>query len=264
MVGHIMPPSVPPGGWPGGYPDSDYRLDPNDGLVMPPMGERLFLGDVEKARYERGRRLWFTPHYLPHTIIVTMMRERTRQRADVVSTCPAFFRLGRNETAHVDAKVMAWRRAWIAEDSRRGQSAGEKAALARLGGYDYGDRLDYRTGDYMMVDGAYYWAIDEVRYDYRHECFVAKYMDKPPAYLSKRFGAWAVGMWTVAACMERRDRAYAEWLARFQCAQWDDMIASLESSGDGVPPERILRWPRPIIGRYPSSWVAGPHVRHAR
>lgn len=250
-----------------GHRDYDYRIDPHDGLVMPRTVVSLRIGDVKNARYERGRRrhLEFTPHYLPHTIIATMMRERAIKQGDAVSTCPEYLRLGCGTTAvDVEARMQAWRRARMAEDRRRGQTAAEKAALAHMGGYDIGDRLDYRTGEYVAVDGVYYWAVDEVRYDYRHECFVARYMDKPPAYLSRQFGAWAIRTWTVQAGRGQRDLQYAEWLAWFECAHWDDMIASLESSGDGAPPSRILRGPPPIIGFYPDSWGPGPRsIRRA-
>lgn len=156
--------------------------------------------DKQRARYGRAARMRaeLTPHHLPHTIIMDMLRERA-SREEVVSRCPMWHRIG-----------------------------------LRYGDFtDDGSPIDFRTGDcaggYLM----WYWAIDEVRYDHYHECFVARYKDRPPAYMSPELAVWAIISWSEwGGRGYLSDVHYAEWLAWHRCRPWQDVVARLESHGE--------------------------------
>lgn len=160
--------------------------------------------DQQRARYDRAAhiRAKLTAHHLPHTIIADMLRERA-SREEVVSPCPTMHRIGRRNGGFTD---------------------------------DDGNPIAFRTGD--CVDGflMWYWAIDEVRYDHYHECFMARYKDMPPAYMSPELAVWAIITWMEWGGIRwRSDVHYAEWLAWHRCKPWQDVVAQLESHGEVAP-----------------------------
>ena len=194
---------------------------------MPPLEPPDFDDDHHK-RYDRGLRKLqaVAPQHLPHTIIMDIMRERAASRS-LVSICPPSSRL----------------------------APGAPNAAPVEGSYV---RRTYHTGDYTVDDYWWLWAVDTMWYDYRHACFVAEYMDQPPAYLSREFGCWAVLAWSFNSGRSGGDVEYARWLAWFHCASWKDLVASLESSADVAETARLLRWPPTLKGWYPPSWMAAP------
>ena len=188
----------------------------------PPMCDH---GDEFHARYEAGRRrAGRRLQNLPHTIILDMLRETT-QSQEVVSVCPARLRLERN-TVPVDGRMLDPNGGQV--HIMRLEPNAAPAAAPRGGG-----PLVYRTGDCMYVwgHGQWHWAIDEVLYDHRYECFVARYMDGPPAYLPPDLAVWAITTWTRLGSLDADGRSYAEWLAWFYCKSWNDVVAELESHG---------------------------------
>lgn len=241
----------------------------------PPM---CHLGDEFRARYEAGRRgAGHRPQNLPHTIITDMLRETAQSRA-VVSVCPVRRRLGRNAVP-VDEPMPD-------PNGRRVRTMLIEPNAAPATALRGGGPLVYRTGDCMYVQevGQWHWAIDEMLYDHRYECFVARYMDGPPAYLSPDLAVWAIMTWTRLGGLEADDRSYAEWLAWFYCKSWKDAVAELESHGvvsagavehlfefhqtvfeapespgGGVAYARILMWPQePAAAHHPAG------VRHGQ
>ena len=205
-----------------------------------------------RARYGRAAsiRAKLTPHHLPHTIITDMLRERA-SREEVVSVCPMVHRFTHPAKSFTNCD---------------------------------GKPLAFRTGDCMYCYLLWYWAIDEVRYDHYHECFVARCAGKPPAYLSPELAVWAIITWTEwGGSGYLSDVHYAEWLAWHRCKPWKDVVARLESHGEVAAgaaasvaechdvfeaPEptggaaahaRILMWPHaPAV--VPSYYNAGRHV----